>query len=106
MQRNGKNYCVYAYPAHYQIYVGDPSQYQRYQQLRLANNLAQDPLETAQLNNMTAMWRCGNLGGNRWIRNIRETPQAQMLISNLIAAAWCRTGSDDFGDEVRSFAEC
>jgi hypothetical protein len=28
VQRNGKNYYVYADPAHNQIYVGNPSQYQ------------------------------------------------------------------------------
>lgn len=50
VQRNGKNYYVYADPAHYQVYVGNPSQYQKYQQLRPASNLAQDQLETAQLN--------------------------------------------------------
>ena len=50
VQRNGKNYYVYADPANYQVYVGTPSQYQKYQQLRLANNLAQDELQTAQLN--------------------------------------------------------
>ena len=50
VQRNGKNYYVYADPAHWQIFVGNPSQYQKYQQLRLASNLAQDQLETAQLN--------------------------------------------------------
>jgi hypothetical protein len=54
VQRNGKNYYVYADPAHWQIFVGTPSQYQKYQQLRLANNLAQDQLETAQMNSMTA----------------------------------------------------
>ena len=50
VQRNGKNYYVYADPANYQVFVGTPSQYQKYQQLRLASNLAQDQLETAQLN--------------------------------------------------------
>jgi len=50
VQRNGNNYYVYADPANYQVFVGTPSQYQNYQQLRLANNLAQDQLETAQLN--------------------------------------------------------
>ena len=50
VQRNRKNYYVYADPAHWQIFVGTPSQYQKYQQLRLANNLAQDQLQTAQLN--------------------------------------------------------
>jgi hypothetical protein len=50
VQRHGKNYYVYADPANNQIFVGTPSQYQKYQQLRLANNLAQDELQTAQLN--------------------------------------------------------
>jgi hypothetical protein len=50
VQRKGKNYYVYADPAHYQIYVVTPSQYQKYQQLRLASNLAQDQLESARLN--------------------------------------------------------
>ena len=50
VQRHGKNYYVYAAPANNQIFVGTPSQYQKYQQLRLANNLAQDELQTAQLN--------------------------------------------------------
>jgi hypothetical protein len=50
VQRNGNNYYVYADHAHYQVFVGTPSQYQKYQQLRLANNLAQDQLETAQMN--------------------------------------------------------
>jgi hypothetical protein len=49
VQRNGENSYVYADPAHYQIYVGDPSQYQKYQQLRRANSLAQDQSETTQL---------------------------------------------------------
>ena len=50
VQRNGKNYHIYADPANNQIYVGNPSQYQQYQQLRLALNLAQDQLATAELN--------------------------------------------------------
>ena len=57
VQRNGKNYYVYADPAHWQIYVGNPSQYQKYQQLRLANNLAEDQLEAAQMNSLNwGMW--------------------------------------------------
>jgi hypothetical protein len=55
VQRNGKNYYVYADPAHYQIYVGNPSQYQQYQQLRLARNLVQDQLATAELNQQATM---------------------------------------------------
>jgi hypothetical protein len=55
VQRNGKNYYVYADPANNQIYVGNPSQYQQYQQLRLARNLAQDQLATAELNQQSTM---------------------------------------------------
>jgi hypothetical protein len=55
VQRNGKNYYVYADPAHWQIFVGNPSQYQKYQQLRLANNLVQDQLATAEMNQQAAM---------------------------------------------------
>jgi hypothetical protein len=55
VQRNGKNYYVYADPANNQIYVGNPSQYQQYQQLRLARNLVQDQLATAELNQQAAM---------------------------------------------------
>jgi hypothetical protein len=50
VQRNRKTYYVYADPANHQAFVGTPTQYQKYQQLRLANNLAQDQLQTAQLN--------------------------------------------------------
>jgi hypothetical protein len=50
VQRNGNTYYVYADPANNQAFVGTPSQYQKYQQLRLANNLAQDQLQTAELN--------------------------------------------------------
>ena len=57
VQRDGKNYYVYADPTHWQIFVGNPSQYQKYQQLRLANNLAQDQLEAAQMNSLNwGMW--------------------------------------------------
>src|SRR5215469_13822654 len=55
VQRNGKNYYVYTDPANNQIYVGNPSQYQQYQQLRLARNLVQDQLATAELNQQAAM---------------------------------------------------
>ena len=50
VQRNGKAYCVYADSAHNPIYVGKPSPYQPYQQLRLASKPAQENLEAAELN--------------------------------------------------------
>jgi len=55
VQRNGKDYYVYADTAHHQIYVGNPSQYQQYQQLRLARNLAQDQLAPEELNQQATM---------------------------------------------------
>ena len=47
-QQGGETRYLYADPAHYQMYVGDPSQYQTYQQLRRANSLSQD--QVTQLN--------------------------------------------------------
>ena len=40
VHRNGKTYYVYADPVQNQLYVGNPAQFQRYQQLRKANHLA------------------------------------------------------------------
>jgi len=42
VHRNGKTFYVYADPAHNQIYVGNQAQDKRYQQLRKANNLAEE----------------------------------------------------------------
>ena len=42
VHRKGKTLYVYADPAHNQIYVGNQAQDNRYQQLRKANNLAED----------------------------------------------------------------
>jgi hypothetical protein len=54
-QRHGKTYYVYADPVHHQIYVGTQFQYYRYRDLRLAKNLAQENLQTSELNAETAM---------------------------------------------------
>ena len=62
VRRNGRNYYVYADPAHYQIYVGNPSQYQ---QLRLARKLAQEQLATAAPQmTMNPEWGCGDRGSH------------------------------------------
>jgi hypothetical protein len=42
--RNGKTYYVYADPAQNRLYIGDPAQYQKYQQMRKANNLVEDQI--------------------------------------------------------------
>jgi hypothetical protein len=42
VHRNGKTYYVYADPAQKQIYVGTQAENKKYQQLRKANNLAEE----------------------------------------------------------------
>jgi hypothetical protein len=42
VHRNGKTYYVYADPTKMQIYVGTQAENKRYQQLRKANNLAEE----------------------------------------------------------------
>ena len=62
VSRNGNIYYVFADPAHNQIYVGNQAQYQRYQRLRLVNNLVQERLETAEMNNATVAAGWGGWG--------------------------------------------
>jgi hypothetical protein len=42
VHRNGKTYYVYADPTQKQIYVGTQAENKKYQQLRKANNLAEE----------------------------------------------------------------
>jgi hypothetical protein len=48
VKRKGKTYFVYPDPAHNQIYVGNQSQYQAYQQMRLAKQLAAQDVQAAE----------------------------------------------------------
>jgi hypothetical protein len=50
VHRNGQTYYVYADPGHNQIYVGTQFQYYRYRDMRLAKNLAQENLQTTEVN--------------------------------------------------------
>jgi len=50
VQRKGKTYYVYADPARNLIYVGNQFQYDRYRDLRLAKNVAEEDLQDAELN--------------------------------------------------------
>ena len=59
----GKRYYVFPDAAHNQAYVGGPSQYQSYRQLRLANQLSNENLEAAEMNQMAAMQDWGGWGG-------------------------------------------
>src|SRR5437667_7249006 len=49
INRKGRNYYIFPDAAHNQAYVGGPQEYQAYQQLRAANNIAQENLESAEL---------------------------------------------------------
>ena len=49
VNRNGRTYYIFPDAAHNQAYVGGPQEYQAYQQLRAANNIANENLETAQM---------------------------------------------------------
>jgi hypothetical protein len=55
VQKDGKTYYVFPDVANNQAYVGDPTQYQAYQQLRLANKLANENLEAAEMNQDASM---------------------------------------------------
>ena len=55
VRKDGKNYYVFSDAANNQAYVGGLTRYQAYQQLRLANKLANENLEAAQMNQDASM---------------------------------------------------
>ena len=55
VQKEGKTYYVFPDAANNQAYVGGPTQYQAYKQLRLANKLANENLEAAEMNQDASM---------------------------------------------------
>ena len=65
VQKDGKTYYVFPDAANNRALVGGPKQYQSYQQLRLANKLANENLEAAEMNQDASMsW--GTWGGMGW----------------------------------------
>ena len=75
IQKSGKTLYVFPDAAHNQAYVGGPHEYQAYQQARLANHLAQENLETAEMYQDASMnWGAwggwgvgwGGMGVGRW----------------------------------------
>ena len=63
VNRNGRTYYIFPDAAHNQAYVGGPQEYQAYQQLRAANNIAQSnsrPLKCTGRSH--AVGRVGRLG--------------------------------------------
>jgi len=69
VQKDGKIYYVFPDAANNQAYVGGPEQFQAYKQLRLANKLANENLEAAEMNQDASMdWGTwGGWGGPGWI---------------------------------------
>jgi hypothetical protein len=62
VQKDGKTYYVFPDAANNRALVGGPKQYQSYQQLRLANKLANENLESAEIYQDASMnW--GTWGG-------------------------------------------
>lgn len=60
--KNGKNYYIYADAAQCQcLYAGTEINYQQYQQIRLAKNIADDQLAAAEMN-QSAMMNWGGWG--------------------------------------------
>jgi hypothetical protein len=49
INKKGKTYYIFPDPAQNRAYVGGPNEYQAYQQLRAANNIANENLETAEM---------------------------------------------------------
>jgi hypothetical protein len=62
IQKERKTYYVFPDAANSEAYLGGPKQYQAYKQLRLANKLANENLEAAEMNQDASMdW--GTWGG-------------------------------------------
>ena len=67
VNRQGRTYYIFPDAAHNQAYVGGPHEYQAYQQLRAANNIANEQLETAQMYQDAAMqWGAWGGWGMGW----------------------------------------
>ena len=62
IQKNGRTYYIVADPPRNVVYVGGPTEYQAYQQMRAQRQLAQENLQTAEMYQDAAMdW--GTWGG-------------------------------------------
>src|SRR5262245_44309912 len=67
VNRNGRTYYVFPDAAQNLAYVGGPKEYQGYQQLRAANNLENENLETAEMYQDAAMqWGAWGGWGAGW----------------------------------------
>ena len=60
VQKNGRTYYIVADPPQNVVYVGGPTEYQNYQQLRAQRQLAQENLQTA------AMYQDASMDWGTW----------------------------------------
>src|SRR6516165_11981173 len=68
-QKNGRTYYIVADPPRNVVYVGGPTEYQAYQQLRAQRQLAQEQLQTAAVYQDAAMqWDTWGGWGVGWGR--------------------------------------
>ena len=69
IQKNGRTYYIVADPPQNLVYVGGPTEYQAYQQLRAQRQLAQENLQTAEMYQDAAMqWGAWGGWGVGWGR--------------------------------------
>jgi potassium-dependent mechanosensitive channel len=98
-ERSGKTFYVYPDPIHYQNFVGIRSRYQRYQQLRLANNLARKNLEAAELNQQTdKLGRVGTLGFFNPLYKFVMRRVSRLVL--LLILAWFSSGGTAPGEQA------
>ena len=67
-QRNGTMYYTFPDPKKNVLYVGQEPQYQKYQQLRMEKQLADEQLNAAEMNN-DAAWNNWGGWGPAWVRH-------------------------------------
>jgi hypothetical protein len=67
-QRDGKMYYTFPDPKNNVLYVGQEPQYQKYRQLRYQKQLADEELNTAEMNNDAAWGAWGGWGGGMVVR--------------------------------------
>src|SRR6266496_4982676 len=67
IQKGGKTYYIFPYPANNRAYIGRPKDYQAYQQLRAENKLTQEDVETAEMYQDAEMqWSLWGGGEGGW----------------------------------------
>jgi hypothetical protein len=67
INKNGRTYYIFPDAAHNQAYVGGPQEYQAYQQLRAAHQIANENLQTAEMYQDAAMsWGAWGGWGVGW----------------------------------------